>query len=132
MEPQIMDIRECWEKVKPGLEIIKRRCAADWRVEDVYAKCVAGTWTLFMADGVDGFLICCQGACPYRNMKILHIECAYYAGDVDPFEVFMPVIETLARQIGALEIEFRSPRTGFERKGWKVVDRVYRMEVSHG
>lgn len=125
------DIRSCWEKIRPGLEAIKRKCSPDWRVEDVYAKCVNGKWSLFTADGCDGFLICWTWNSAYLIKKILQIECAYHAGGIDPFEVFEPQILELARNNGCAVVEFQSPRSGFKRKGWQEVDVTYRMEVPH-
>lgn len=129
---KITDIRSCWERIKPGLEIVRRKCNADWRVEDVYAKCVSDSWTLFTADGVDGFLICWQFTSDYSGAKTLMIEVAYYHGPLHPFDVYQPFLDDLARSIGAKDIEFRSPRMGFLRKGWTEVDVVYRREVPCG
>lgn len=131
MEPTVTDIRTCWEKIRPGLEIIKRKCHADWRVEDVYSRCVSGSWTLFTAAGVDGFFICWKADATFRPEKVLEIECAYHAGDVDAFAVFEPLILELAKKNGCAAVQFRSPRKGYQRKGWKVVDMIYRQEVKY-
>lgn len=131
MEPTVTDIRTCWETIKPGLEIIKRKCNADWRVEDVYAKCVSGAWTLFTAAGVDGFFICWRGDSAYKPEKNLEIENAYYAGDLDPFKVFEPMIIDLAKKNGCSAVQFKSPRMGYQKKGWKIADIIYRQEVKY-
>jgi len=126
---EITDIREVWDQVRPGLEDIKKRFQPEWRPEDVYSRCVSGDWTLFMAAGVDGFLICTKHVDLFSLKIRLYVEAAFYRGQSDPFEVFMPEIIRIAKEIGAIDIEFRSPRTGYERKGWTVVDRKYRWEV---
>lgn len=126
------DIRQCWEQVKPGLEVIARKCDAEWRIEDVYAKCRAGEWTLFvLADG-SGFIVLCQYQDVYKLQKRLAVECFYHTGEVDPFELYEPFVFEQARKIGAQFVEFHSPRCGFERKGWEVVDMIYRREVGNG
>lgn len=129
MPPEITDIRSCWEQVRPGLEEIRRKCDAEWRPEDVYAKCVAGEWTLFSEEGVDGFLILCKYTGEYRGDLRLFVECAYYRGEEDPFAVYEPFVFELAGRIGARRVEFRSPRLGFRRKGWVVADVTYFKEV---
>jgi hypothetical protein len=129
MNLKITDIRSCWEEVKPGLLAIAQKCAAEWRVEDVYARCLAGEWTLFMGPEVDGFLILSQYSDRYRNEKRLVVECAYHDGALDPFATYEPFLFATARQIGAVCIEFTSPRRGFEKKGWSVTDITYRKEV---
>lgn len=131
MAPEIADIRLWWEIVREGLEVIRRKCDAEWRVEDVYAKCVAGEWTLFLEPGSEGlgFLLLSQYRDVYRGEKRLSVECAFYRGESDPFEAYEPFLFDLAAKIGARCVEFRSPRLGFRKKGWAVADVVYRKEV---
>lgn len=126
------DVRQCWEQIKHGLEVIADKCDAEWRVEDAYAKCRAGEWTLFVLPDGSGFIILYQYQDVYKLEKRLVVECAYHTGDVDPFEIYEPFVFEQARKIEAKCVEFHSPRRGFERKGWEITDMTYRQEVDYG
>lgn len=132
MKLENTDIRTCWERIKVGLEEVKRKTNPDWRVEDVYAKCVAGDWSLFAAEGVDGFLIICRHDGEFSLVRRLFVVCAYYQGADDPFIEYGPFLNDLAKQVGARDIEFRSSRVGYQKKGWQVGPTTYRKEVDYG
>ncbi len=132
MPLEIVDIRTCWEAIRPGLEAIRAKCAAEWRPEDVYHRCVAGEWTLFTAPEGAGFVVLYQYVSPYSGDRRLVVECGYHVGAEDPFDVYEPQIMEIGRRIGAARVEFKSPRRGFERKGWTVDDICYSKEVGHG
>lgn len=123
-------IGECWERIKPGLEIIRVKTHADWGLDDAYQQCLLDQWAIFMDDAVDGFLITRLYQCEFTGVRRLEVIAAYYGGsDVDPTEMYLPFIQQLARAADAKQIEVRSPRRGWERKGFRVVDITYRMEV---
>lgn len=129
---EVTDIRGCWETIRPGLEVVRRKAAADWDLDEAFAKCVAGEWTLFTDGAVDGFLILCQYFDEGLGVRVLFVVAAYCRGADDPIAVHGPFLHALARRIGAGVIEFRSPRLGFQKKGWAVAEVVYRQEVRHG
>jgi hypothetical protein len=125
---RMVDVRAVWDRVLPGLLAILRKCAADWRPEDVYSRLVSGEWSLFMAEGVDGFAVFSQYVSPYTLEKRLVVECCYFDGD-DLWSRFEPELMQLARDVGAVCVECRSTRLGYQRKGWQVADILYRKEV---
>jgi hypothetical protein len=71
------DIREVWDKIKPGLEEIKAEWPVQntWRVEDVYAAVIAEQAVLY--DTEDGFAICNLRVDQYSGATDLLIWIAY-------------------------------------------------------
>lgn len=110
MSLEFADIRTNWGIVKEGLETILTESQPDWKVEDVYAECVAGNAHLLMntARTATGFTIIQSVKIPFSNRSKLLIWIAF-----DPLPdsslAHGAEIETLAKNTGHVEIEFLTP-----------------------
>ena len=126
---RVADINEVWGQIKPGLVAISAKTSPDWSLEDVRNLCESGEWLLFLDDETGAWGMATLYTCRFSGEKRLEITCACHQGKGDAIPVFMPFWIRLAQHTGATSIEVRSPRRGFERKGFRPVDTIYRMEV---
>jgi hypothetical protein len=71
------NLREVWDKIKPGLEAVKAEWpeVSTWRVEDVYAAVLAEQAVIY--DTEDGFAICNIRTDRYTGQTDLLIWIAY-------------------------------------------------------
>ena len=113
MALEFVDIREVWDVVRPGLELIHSENDPDWRIEDVYAACVNKQSFLLMdsARTASGFIVLQTKSHPFRDSKIMLIWIAY-----DPVPgslmTYSDELEALALHTGHSEIEFLTPHRG--------------------
>lgn len=126
---KLTDIRTCWEKIRPGLLEVSRKCNTDWSPADIYDACRQGRAVLFVEG--DDFCVL-QHQTNYAGERELFIWVTY-AGRNRAQEYYLPKIKEIARRLGAVRLETASPRPGFERRaakvGWKPITRIYQMEV---
>jgi len=123
MKLKATDIRQVWDDVQPGLQVIKNRFNPEWRTEDIYADCVSGNATLYMADG--GFFVMRVDVERFTGQSTLFIWIVYGKAE-DEWESYLDEIETLARSVGAKSISFESPRKGYQKKGFEIENIKYR------
>lgn len=123
-----VDIRQCWDDIRPGLEYIKERTAAPWRPEDVYHACLAGDATLYT--GPEGFMVLYEAVCKFTLDKSLHVWIAY-GENGNLYDKYMPWLEDLAKAVGAKSITCDSPRRGMGKllHGWHEEYTRYRRVV---
>lgn len=113
MALEFVDIREVWDVIRPGLELIQSETNPDWRIEDVYAACVNQRSFLLMdsARTASGFIVLQTKSHPFRDSKIMLIWVAY-----DPVPgslmTYADELEALALNTGHSEIEFLTPHRG--------------------
>ena len=64
-----IDVREVWDIVRPGLEVILEDQQPDWRLEDVYASLVNGQSHLLMDPSrtISGFMVVQSIPVPFRK-----------------------------------------------------------------
>jgi hypothetical protein len=116
MALEFVDIREVWDVIRPGLELIQSETNPDWRVEDVYASCVNKHSFLLMdtARTASGFTVVETKSHPFRDKTIMLVWIAY-----DPVPNSVPTyqsqLEALALQTGHSEIQVMTPHRGL----WK-------------
>lgn len=111
------DIRQEFDWIKPGLEDIHRRTNPEWRVEDIYAACRFGKAFLFIDGfGANSFVVLTTGECPYRAKRVLFVLAAW-SDEGDAVTKYLEEIEKIGREAGCKEIEFSSPRRGWEKLG---------------
>jgi hypothetical protein len=129
MALEIRDIKQEWERVRPGLAHVARVCRTCWSPADVYDACRQGRAVLFM-EGSDFCVL--QHQTNAAGERELFVWITYAAGNRAQ-EYYLPQIKEIARKLGAVRLETASPRPGFERRaaatGWKLVTKVYQMEV---
>ncbi len=91
-------IRECWDRVRPGLEQIKARWPASntWRPEDIYAEVVGGDAVLYMTE--DGFAICTIENDRWTGTSDLFIWIAYAHEPGGMLKKYWPSFIEVAKQ----------------------------------
>jgi hypothetical protein len=95
------NIREVWDRIKPGLEEIKAQWPAlsTWRVEDVYAAVIMEQAVLYATD--DGFAVCTLDIDQYSGEKDLCIWIAYaYNKGQGTLNKYLPSFIEVARDLG--------------------------------
>lgn len=101
-----------WEHVRAGLLEVKKHSAEDWLPEDVYMSIKLGQASLHMAEdkegGYLGFMV--LQLLPTYHGKKLHVWCAYGNNNQPVLRLFLNEMKTLAKNAGAKEITFTSPR----------------------
>ena len=119
----LADIRECWDEVRLGLEVVKQKTNPPWRVEDVYAACVVGSAVLYL--GEPGFVIFQPETNRLTGKPELLVWVAF-SRDRDAVSRFQPAVDSIAREAGYKTLVMWSNRPGWERnEGWTQVATVY-------
>jgi len=104
------ELRNVWQYIKPGLEVILKKSPESWIPEDIYSDCFTGRsllWVFVEDNSVVGFVV----LQPIGDN--LHIWCAYGKGD---FDAGLDHVLRIAREGGARTISFDSWRKGWDRK----------------
>lgn len=107
-------LRQHWDYVKHGLELVRSKGHTEWIVEDVYCDCYENRSMLFIGI-IDkqpvGFVV----LQPIGNA--LHVWAAWSTINDDVmFEQASKEIQEIARQGGKSKVTFTSERRGWERK----------------
>jgi len=107
-------LRQHWDYVKHGLELVRSKGHTEWIVEDVYCDCYENRSMLFIGI-IDkqpvGFVV----LQPIGNA--LHVWAAWSTINDDAmFEQASKEIQEIARQGGKSKVTFTSERRGWERK----------------
>jgi hypothetical protein len=108
------DLRQHWDFVKHGLEIVRSKGHPHWIVEDVYCDCYENRSMLFLAINNKqpyGFVV-------LQPMgQTMHVWAAWSTiNDELLFQQAWQEIQQIAKQGGKTEVTFTSSRRGWERK----------------
>ena len=125
-EVRVGDVRVDWELIRPGLEIVKEKGNAEWRLEDVYALCRNGDAFLYIVD--EGFSIVRRVVNSFTLEIELFIMVSFSTGECN-IKKFQPYLEDLAKEIGATSMTLQSPRRGLERHGWEIEQINYKWRL---
>ena len=131
--PLPADIRQCWDKIKPGLvEIIEENPLLTFIPEDVYSECVNERAFLFTSP--TGFLVFTIEIDRYTKDKTLYMWIAYtYVKGGHQWSSHEEWIESVAKELNCKFIEAQSNVPGFEsyavENGWELDTRIYRRKV---
>ena len=131
--PVFSNIRECWDKVKPGIvEILKNNPTLTFIPEDVYSECVNENAYLFTS--LKGFLVFTIEIDRYTKDKTLYMWIAYtYEKGGHEWLAHEEWIESVAKQLDCKFIEAQSNVPDFEsyavKNGWNLDTRIYRRKV---
>ena len=131
--PVFSNIRECWDKVKPGIvEILKNNPTLTFIPEDVYSECVNENAYLFTSP--KGFLVFTIEIDRYTKDKTLYMWIAYtYEKGGHEWLAHEEWIESVAKQLDCKFIEAQSNVPAFEsyavKNGWNLDTRIYRRKV---
>jgi len=127
-----VDIRTCWEEVKPGIvEILKDRTLS-YRAEDVYAACVNNKAYLYKAD--HSFVILTIEVDEFTNEQTLFIWLGYaYEKGTNVWAQKRDWFDQLAKSIGcryiAAHTKIKELESYFLKEGWELDTRVFRRKV---
>ena len=122
------NIRDHWDRIRPGVECVISLSAADYRPEDVYSACVQGLAALYVDD--PGFVILAPQINVFTGRRELLVWIAYatYGGAIKRYQ---PEIDALARREGFEALVCWSNRRGFGRvPSWREVATVYERSVN--
>lgn len=127
-------LRNVWDTIRPGLEITARKAPGGWIPEDVYLSLKTGDAVLHVCS-VDkyyrGFLI--SRKLDTLEGKKLLIWIAHGDASGDVFADNLDTVKEWALGMGAVKIQFQSPRRGWEKVaeklGFTPVQVVYEIEV---
>jgi len=108
------DLRQHWDYVKHGLELVRAKGHTEWIVEDVYCDCYENRSMLFMGI-IDkqpvGFVV----LQPIGNT--LHVWATWSTlNDKTLFYQVWQEIQAIAKQGGKSKVTFSSQRKGWERR----------------
>jgi hypothetical protein len=107
-------LREHWDYVKHGLELVRAKGHTSWIVEDVYCDCYENRSMLFVGiidNKAVGFVV----LQPIGNR--LHVWAAWsLINDEALFMQAFQEIQAIAKQGGKTKVTFNSERRGWERK----------------
>ena len=117
------NIRECWDRVRPGLEEIKSCWPASntWRPEDVYAEVVGGDAVLYMTE--DGFAICTIDTDRWTGTSDLFIWIAYAHEPGGMLKKYWPSFIEVAKHLGCVGIQTGSLNPALS--SWNVMEALY-------
>jgi hypothetical protein len=106
-------LRQHWDYVKHGLELVRAKGHTEWIVEDVYCDCYENRSMLFigMADNKPVGFVVLQ---PIGNT--LHVWATWSTlNDKTLFQQAWQEIQAIAKQGGKSRVTFSSQRKGWER-----------------
>lgn len=129
------DIGYEWERVRAGLEVVKKATSDDWLPEDLYMGLRMNNAALHIGEDEHGdylgFLIL-QLVPMYHGTK-LHVLCAYSATNRPLMRAFLPQIVEIGAKAGAKKITFASKRDEWEsasaRLGFNPGQTSYEMDI---
>jgi hypothetical protein len=107
-------LREHWDYVKHGLELVRARGHNEWLPEDVYCDCYENRSMLFVGiidNKPVGFVV----LQPIGNR--LHVWASWSTiNDMTLFMQAFQEIQSIAKQGGKTKVTFNSERKGWERR----------------
>lgn len=129
------DISFEWDRVRAGLEAVRKTTSDDWLPEDIYMSIKLGNAALYIGEDEHGdylgFLV--MQVLPMFHGSKLHIWCAYSATKMPLMRSFFPQIQEIAKQVSAKKISFSSMREEWDkaapRLGFKAGQTTYEFEV---
>ena len=134
VDPQLADIRQCWDVIKPGiLEILSETPSLTFIPEDVYSECVNERAFLFTSP--IGFLVLTIEVDRFTKDKTLYMWLAYtYRKGGHQWFAHKNWMNKMAQSFGCKNIEAQSAVPEMEsyavENGWKLDTRVYKRSTN--
>jgi hypothetical protein len=108
------ELRQHWDFVKNGLEIVRSKADSSWIVEDVYCDCYENRAMLFLIitnKTLYGFVVL------QSNNQTMHVWVTWMnVNDNKLLENIFEEVKVMSKQHGKSTITFTSQRKGWERK----------------
>jgi len=124
----MVDAKENWPIVLPGLQEIQTEQQTPWSPDDLLRMCEDKEAALFLAEDGDGFLIAQPRIAKYTGEKLFYIVACHGEGICQ--DKYREYVNTLAEIMGAGRIVMTSQRRGFERAGWDLDEIVFSRKVT--
>jgi len=123
-------VRAKWGWISSGLSRVIDRAGSDFVPEDVYHEVMSGRSTVMVqhneAGDEVGFVVVNRVQYPHKAVLFVW---AMYGEFEEQEELTLAQLDELARSIGASEVECRSRRKGWARKGFEACEIIYRRKV---
>jgi hypothetical protein len=127
------DLRKDWVWVRPLIEKVRAKTKQEWLVEDIYAAVSTGRAAMCVLDEPEGVMVAYPEADAWSKEPYIHVWVCYCVSGMAQFqEDAMKVLRDYAAKFNAKKIVMHSPRTGWQKVGWRVKEYVYEQEVTHG
>jgi hypothetical protein len=108
------ELRQHWDFVKNGLEIVRSKADSSWIVEDVYCDCYENRSMLFLIitnKTLYGFVVL------QPNNQAMHVWVTWMnINDNKLLDNIFEEVKVMSKQNGKSTITFTSQRKGWERK----------------
>jgi hypothetical protein len=108
------ELRQHWDFVKNGLEIVRSKADSSWIVEDVYCDCYENRSMLFLIitnQTLYGFVVL------QPNNQAMHVWVTWMnINDNKLLDNIFEEVKVMSKQNGKSTITFTSQRKGWERK----------------
>ena len=108
------ELRQHWDFVKNGLEIVRSKADSSWIVEDVYCDCYENRSMLFLIitnKTLYGFVVL------QPNNQAMHVWVTWMnVNDNKLLDNIFEEVKVMSKQSGKSTITFTSQRKGWERK----------------
>ena len=108
------ELRQHWDFVKNGLEIVRSKADSSWIVEDVYCDCYENRSMLFLIitnKTLYGFVVL------QPNNQAMHVWITWMnINDNKLLDNIFEEVKVMSKQNGKSTITFTSQRKGWERK----------------
>jgi hypothetical protein len=122
---RVSNVREAWDRIKPGVERALHFQQEGLRPEDAYAELKSGAMDLLECD--DGFVIV------QRQEEQLLIWLGYSHATRSVITEYTGELTSIAKQMGCKSMTFVTTRRGYERRavaaGWSIQHVRYTKEV---
>lgn len=123
-------VRAKWDWIRSGLAAVINRAGSDFVPEDVYHEVMSGRSTVMVQEDERGdelgFVVVNRVQYPHKAVLFVW---AMFGQFEQAEEKTLAELDDLARSINANEIECRSRRRGWARKGFEVSEIIYRRKV---
>lgn len=116
------ELHDIWPKIAVGLRKIVEKNNPDWIPEDVYSELRADRASLYLFDNDEGFTVLRINQ-SFRG-AVLFIWCFYSPTFTNAPEKYWPEIQQIARNAGAVTVQFSAPRKGWG-KMFKYTTSIY-------
>jgi len=108
-----------WDLIQPKLILVRDKCKATWRLEDIYAMLVNGNafcFIFYKGDAFVGFTILRKDTDTWTNEKLVLSYASWFDNFDEVAENVVKFYDDIAHDMGVHLIRFCSPRIGWKGK----------------
>lgn len=124
------ELRRDWVWVRPLIQAVRDKTAADWYVEDVYAAVSSGRAAMAVLDEPEGVMVAYPDSDSWTKEPFVHVWICYCVGGMEQFQAdAMKVLRDYAATFKAKRLVMHSPRPGWQKAGWRIKEYVYEVSL---